>query len=112
MDLFAMNLDDFGFFPVFSRVAGKMPSAWGGPRQGAAEGLRADWITRFRGRDEKAGITYADFGNGIALVHPSIASGRSESPGGPCTHSKAPPFHGTLPDIALPAVWVLLDLSV
>src|SRR5947209_11158612 len=23
-----------------------------------------------------------------------IASGRSESPGGPCTHWKAPPFHG------------------
>jgi hypothetical protein len=61
MDLFAMNLDDFApqpdFFPLFSGVAGKMPSAWALPRQGAAEGLRAGWITRFRGHGEKAGVT-------------------------------------------------------
>jgi hypothetical protein len=42
-----------------------MPSAWAVPTQRAAEGLRADWITRFRGHDEKAGITYADFGNEV-----------------------------------------------
>jgi hypothetical protein len=44
-----------------------MPLAWAVPRQRAAEGLRADWITRFRGRDEKAGITYADFGNEVLV---------------------------------------------
>jgi hypothetical protein len=69
MDLFAMNLDDFApqpdFFPYFPVWQGKCSQLGLCRDKGQRRACRADWITRFRGHDEKAGITYADFGNEV-----------------------------------------------
>ncbi|MGC1888788.1 MAG: hypothetical protein WA709_22305, partial [Stellaceae bacterium] len=37
---------------------------------------------------------FEGFSHFVTSMTAPIASGWSESPGGPCTHWKAPPFHG------------------
>src|SRR6516165_7101483 len=41
------------------------------------------------------------FSHFVTSMTAPIASGRSESPGGPCTHWKAPPCHGAHPLLSL-----------
>src|SRR4029077_5435029 len=57
----------------------------------------------------KSGPLFEGFSHFVTSMTAPIASGWSESPGGPCTHWKAPPFHGArrgrpLPEIMAEAV--------
>ena len=77
------------------------------PRKGGRVGLHIDLFEDCSAFTRVAACTLAlspnrdtlieGFSHFVTSMTAPIASGRSESPGGPCTHWKAPPCHGAHP---------------
>src|SRR5215472_9028398 len=77
------------------------------PRKGRRVGLHIDLFEACSAFTRVAACTLAlspicdtlieGFSHFVTSMTAPIASGGSESPGGPCTHWKAPPYHGAHP---------------
>ena len=89
------------------------PSRVSLPRKGHRVGLHIDIFEACSAFTRVAACTLAlspirdtlieGFSHFVASMTAPIASGWSESPGGTCTHWKAPPCHGAPPSVSLPS---------